>query len=397
MFDKYNVDPPDGEIGFEGPEKTLNIVFSGDDDDGGEGVHSLRAVDGVRWQQMLELARCKILSVSRGQACDAYVLSESSLFVYDRRVILKTCGTTRLLSALDDIISIGSSCGLSPRALLYCRKCFTFPEVQPAPHSSFDSEVSFLDERFGSSRSSVTVAGPRSADHWCFYFVDFFDDSDSDVVPPFSTFEVKMHEIHPDRAALFYERSGSTGGSVTSESGIAGLIPGQVVDEHLFSPCGYSMNGIFGPHYSTIHVTPEERCSYVSFETSLPLDGSLLAAVVGIFRPATFSVSVIGPAAAVAAATPTAPGYSACDVEAFVLGASLPAVMWSFVATDISEHPLGERSARRLAALARRAAATAQPPPSPVPVSPVVSLPPSPLPFEESEQFSITLPMSVDI
>jgi len=46
--------------------------------------------------------------------------------------------------------------------------------------------------------------------------------------------------------------------------------PGTTIDDKLFSPCGYSMNGIINgtDHYVTIHVTPEPAFSYVSFETN---------------------------------------------------------------------------------------------------------------------------------
>ena len=54
---------------------------------------------------------------------------------------------------------------------------------------------------------------------------------------------------------------------LTETSGIAGLIPGSSLDSFLFSPCGYSMNGLKGDKYWTIHVTPQPSCNFASFET----------------------------------------------------------------------------------------------------------------------------------
>lgn len=53
---------------------------------------------------------------------------------------------------------------------------------------------------------------------------------------------------------------------MTKKSGIAGIIPSHVICEHEFEPCGYSMNGMEGAAYSTVHVTPEDGFSYASYE-----------------------------------------------------------------------------------------------------------------------------------
>jgi len=78
------------------------------------------------------------------------------------------------------------------------------------------------------------------------------------------------------------------------------------VDAYLFTPCGFSANGVIpapdqagsATHYFTVHVTPEPQCSYASFETNVPgrQNGretiEVIQHVVGIFKPGRFSVTL---------------------------------------------------------------------------------------------------------
>ena len=70
---------------------------------------------------------------------------------------------------------------------------------------------------------------------------------------------------------------------------------GSVIQDHLFNPFGYSMNGVVAKDcYWTIHITPEAHCSYVSFESNVRLASydDLIAKVVGTFRPSRFTAVV---------------------------------------------------------------------------------------------------------
>lgn len=83
---------------FEGPEKKLEVYFSRGDDSSG-----LRRFQHDVWSDMLADAACTILHQESNKDFDAYLLSESSMFVYPDRLILKTCGTTTLLLALPKV------------------------------------------------------------------------------------------------------------------------------------------------------------------------------------------------------------------------------------------------------------------------------------------------------
>jgi hypothetical protein len=64
------INPP-----FEGPEKLLEIWFAppkaGMDSTEGLG---LRSVQREKWEEMLDIVRCKVLSVIQGTELDAYLL-----------------------------------------------------------------------------------------------------------------------------------------------------------------------------------------------------------------------------------------------------------------------------------------------------------------------------------
>ena len=74
-------------------------------------------------------------------SCDSYVLSESSLFVYAHKMVLKTCGTTTLLLALEPLLRATEALGMAVEWLAYTRKDFTFPLVQKFPHRDPLEEV----------------------------------------------------------------------------------------------------------------------------------------------------------------------------------------------------------------------------------------------------------------
>ncbi|KAI9327412.1 adenosylmethionine decarboxylase [Zopfochytrium polystomum] len=329
----------------------------------------LRTVDRAIWEDMLAIVKCQVLNVIRNECCDAYLLSESSMFVYPHRLILKTCGTTTLLHAVPRILEIAQDVALAtshfsgrPDAVFYSRKAFLYPDRQLWPHGRWGDEVAYMDDLFSSDRGYETsgyVVGKVNGDHWCLYLAtpldDFLlnengevDDHDSQDGSPGSddefedegdvTLEIMMQQLDPSVTKLFWRneeelaegletpkvdptvpsRAGDEMGGpspfrrgerrILHQTGIAQIYPGSIVDDFLFNPCGYSLNGLMGSNYYTIHVTPEDFCSYASFETTIPVKALLrrdlherhhhesvddvVQKVVDCFRPGKFSVSL---------------------------------------------------------------------------------------------------------
>ena len=83
----------------------------------------------------------------------------------------------------------------------------------------------------------------------------------------------------------------------TAASGIGSMLRKADIDDFVFEPCGYSMNGCDGEGFSTIHVTPEEGFSYASLELSgYPAKGVDPTAIVTKVCPsqvAQFSAQVL--------------------------------------------------------------------------------------------------------
>jgi len=241
----------------------------------------------------LDLVKCQILNCISNEYCDAYLLSESSLFVYPYRIVLKTCGTTLLLNAVQMLLTIAEEQGLREvENVFYTRRKFFFPHKQLWPHTSWKSETRFLDTLF---HGCAYVLGKVNGDHWYLYMTE---DSCS-ATPPVSadqTLEIMMTDLNSEKMKHFIRPSATTeeitAREVTIRSGIANLFPGALLDDFLFNPMGYSINGLVGEAYFTIHITPQPKCSYVSFETNIGhKDYSLLVRqVLSIFDPDKFTL-----------------------------------------------------------------------------------------------------------
>ncbi|KAL1511781.1 hypothetical protein AB1Y20_005072 [Prymnesium parvum] len=288
--------PPEGGFVFEGPEKKLEVFFS-------TGAHS----DGFRrygqstWSDILVAASCSILHCEANQHFDAYLLSESSLFVYPNRVILKTCGTTGLLLVLPKLLTLAKSLGVVIEHVHYGHYRYKFPEQQFFPHGSFEQEEEYLTQIFGSVESRVL--GP--SDGRCWYALCTRQQLPEPRPPPSTRdgddlFEVAMEGLSSSVCKQFVEAShpGLSGAPLaqhmTAISGIGALLPGVTIDDWAFEPCGYSMNGLRGAFYYTIHITPEEGFSYASFETNDPQyrDPKWVEAITSVFQPSVLTVTL---------------------------------------------------------------------------------------------------------
>ncbi|CAI0466483.1 unnamed protein product [Linum tenue] len=306
--------------GFEGFEKRLELRFYGDDPLATTNRYSsplgLRQIlDFDSLVQVLNAVQCTVVSAVGNRYFDAYVLSESSLFVYPTKIIIKTCGTTQLLKSIRPLIQLATSShdqDLSLCALRYTRGSFIFPESQPSPHTSFADEVDYINRHLPPSlrRRKAAVMPSNLTSHSWHVFTATTDQAPHLIGPglePFYTVEVCMTELDRAQARNFFQppgkgRNGDVAGKeMTKLTGISEINPGSIICDFGFDPCGYSMNGIDQERYSTIHVTPEDGYSYASFEcVGSAFDDDVddlvevLKKVVRVFGPGVVSVSTTG-------------------------------------------------------------------------------------------------------
>eukprot|EP00904_Undaria_pinnatifida_P009011 jgi/Undpi1/523/HiC_scaffold_10.g03987.m1 len=289
-----------GQQGFEGPEKTLEIEF--DPDVGHE--NGLRAIRREQWDAILKQAQCHIMHHRGNEWFDSYVLSESSLFVYKSKVVLKTCGTTALLRSVARLESLHvarafsnfTSYGLSLEWIGYSRKEFQFPTDQVLP-SCNATAIPACKVRFRSRRPTTSlnayVHGPLNGDRWYTYVAD--DGKRPTIITADRTLNIMMYGLEPEVAQNFFKSEKvQTADDASLRSGIRRVIPKAILQDHLFDPCGYSMNALEGRGYYTVHVTPESDFSYASFETNvrLPDYDDMVRGVLDVFRPKKFTMTL---------------------------------------------------------------------------------------------------------
>lgn len=315
---------------FEGPEKTLEVCFRKISDSSAFNISGtgemtaaaamgspnervgLRKLERNDLDRICSRARCTILSSISNTYVDAYVLSESSLFVYPYMLVLKTCGTTTLLRCIGALIDLAKKVGLEIDWVGYSRKNFNYPGDQAFPHQSFHQEIDYLYSHRALCdrlRGNGYTLGPVTDDHWFVFVADHTarsrnPDADTDRV-----LNIMMFDIDESVSQLFYydhyeqyKKGESKDGQVkrisheqTVKSGIDQLCPGAVIDPRAFEPCGYSMNAILFRSYSTMHITPESGSSYASFETNQKIHSykSLISNVIRTFRPKRFVMTLM--------------------------------------------------------------------------------------------------------
>ena len=259
-------------MSFEGSEKKFEMILNSES-------QSLRKYS--FYPSLLKKAKTKIVDSFSNSYCDAYILSESSLFVWDHRLTLITCGKTTLSSA---VLYLAKQVDReSIQALFFQRKNELFPLNQK---TNFENDVIQLRKKF---KGRALRFGPLDEHHFFMFHLEqsYLPDSKD------HTIEILMYDIQGEVNSLF--KSSVEAEKVRSVLGLESIFPGFTLQDHAFQPQGYSLNALRGEEYYTIHVTPQEPGYYVSFETNMQNPVEVLNKVIHLFRPLRFDVVAFFP------------------------------------------------------------------------------------------------------
>ena len=263
---------------FEGNEKKAEIILK-------EGSESLLLRPRSYWEEIVGQAGAQILSEISTAECRAFLLSESSLFVWQNRIAMITCGQTTLVAAVDSFLQDYSPSDVAN--LIYERKNEYFPRLQK---TDFHSDARKLKTLIG---GQAWQFGHRDEHHLMLFA------SNQNYLPAADdyTLEILMYDLQGPAREVFTSVDADLE-LIRSRTQVHQLFSGFQVDDHLFKPLGYSLNALRGSDYYTIHVTPEDMGTYVSFETNLDLSthlGPALERVLEVFQPRRFDVVLFSP------------------------------------------------------------------------------------------------------
>ena len=252
---------------FEGSEKKIEILFS-------KQSPKLRSLPEKFWSQVVKACGASIVSRVDFPNITSYLLSESSLFLWDHRLVMITCGKTELPLSLFKILK-----GISKdyiELLFFQRKNEFFPQEQK---SAFSQDMKQIQKKV----KGYSYQFGFLHEHHFFLF-----HTDSSYIPEAEdrTLEVLMYDSR-DVQNLSQNKIKEL------KADLFRLFPGFEIQDHCFTdPVGYSANAIRGVEYYTFHITPKHPFFYISFETNMrePSQEEIAHRVRGLFGAETFDV-----------------------------------------------------------------------------------------------------------
>ena len=259
---------------FEGSEKKCEVIMS-------DGSIDLRSLGDEFWAGMVEACAATILSSVHNDFCDAYLLSESSLFVWSDHFLLITCGQTKLVESI--LYFLDRVDNTQVAQILFQRKNELYSEMQ---HSNFADDVARLQERVDGIQIEF---GDKDSHYTELYHLERrYQPAEND-----RTYELLMYSID-EISSRYFSQDSLSAEDIRQKLRLDEYLTGWQLDDFVFEPCGYSMNAIHGDRYCTIHLTPQHGYSYVSLETNANL-GDFISIPLDVLKPHSFDLVLYHP------------------------------------------------------------------------------------------------------
>lgn len=257
---------------FEGAEKKLEMVMS-------RGVPSLLEMEISFWEEVVALSKATILSKIENSYVKAFLLSESSLFVWEDRILMLTCGETKLVDSAKFLIE-----KLDEKKI----DCFIFQRKNE--YRSYLQKTNF-EEDTQKLQSLICGKSFRFGPMHGHHNLLFHSQRSYESLANDSTSELLMYDIGKS-VSIFLTRTDLSVKDIRDFLALDHILPGYIIDDFVFKPYGYSLNAIKDDLYYTIHITPQETSPYVSFETNINLDNQTKALdhFLEILTPSSFDL-----------------------------------------------------------------------------------------------------------
>lgn len=282
---------------YEGVEKKLILKYST-----ARHVSIKKKIKDEIWRNVVKAVDAEVLSVIQNENVVAYLLSESSLFVFNDRICLKTCGKTRIFNAVDIIVSaIAKNIPeVNLTRVTYSRPTYRFPENQLNGYDSgFESEIELLKavatEATSSSWKSFVQTTAKGI---TFHSATLYPDSEllnplienqgveiAACNPKNLSMDLAMFNLDPSKMKHFFGEQENALEDSCLRKFLPSDSPYLQIDEYKFKPCGYSLNALDGEYFWCIHITPQAHCSYLSFETNHPSASDLYKKLQEFYAP----------------------------------------------------------------------------------------------------------------
>jgi len=204
------------------------------------------------WHRLVAQSGAEILSSIQNSTIKAYLLSESSLFIWQDKLLLITCGHTKLINAA---LFIQKQFGKQQiTTLLFQRHQALKPHLQA---SSFKQDTLLLEKLFNGQQQ-----------HWRDDYqgdLFLFGDITKNTMPTQNIY--MLHGLQGDLAEDL-QLSTLSRTVILEKFRLEAFFSDLTIDHFSFTPKGYSLNALCGEDYLTIHLTPEKLSTYLSIETS---------------------------------------------------------------------------------------------------------------------------------